>query len=107
MNGAPNGTLITVTSSLGTILTPDASSAYVGTQVAVSGGVISFQLQSPTKTGTPTIDLQSTQVGVNWSEKQMENLPYGRGIRGVARLVLGSQASEVMARAKVPVMICP
>ena len=32
---------------------------------------------------TPTIDLQSTQVGVNWSEKQMENLPYGRGIRGV------------------------
>lgn len=29
------------------------------------------------------------------------------GRRGVARLVLGSQASEVMARAKVPVMICP
>src|SRR6478752_8644004 len=27
---------------------------------------------------TPTIDLQSTQVGVNWSEKQMEDLPYGR-----------------------------
>ncbi|MEP7117758.1 MAG: carboxypeptidase-like regulatory domain-containing protein, partial [Acidobacteriota bacterium] len=38
---------------------------------------------------TPTIDLQSTTVGVNWSEEQMENLPYGRGIRGLARLVPG------------------
>ena len=38
---------------------------------------------------TPVIDLQSTTVGVNWDEKQMENLPYGRGIRGLARLVPG------------------
>ena len=38
---------------------------------------------------TPTIDLQSTTVGVNWSEDQLENLPYGRGIRGLARLVPG------------------
>lgn len=43
---------------------------------------------------TPTIDLQSTQVGVNWSEKQMENLPYGRGIRGVARLVPGLSPTQ-------------
>ena len=38
---------------------------------------------------TPVIDLQSTTVGVNWDEKQMENLPYGRGVRGLARLVPG------------------
>ncbi|MCC7124813.1 MAG: TonB-dependent receptor [Acidobacteria bacterium] len=38
---------------------------------------------------TPTIDLQATQIGVNWSEQQMEDLPYGRGIRGLARLVPG------------------
>ena len=38
---------------------------------------------------TPVIDLQSTTVGVNWDEKQMEDLPYGRGIRGLARLVPG------------------
>lgn len=43
---------------------------------------------------TPTIDLQSTQVGVNWSEKQMDNLPYGRGIRGVARLVPGLSPTQ-------------
>lgn len=43
---------------------------------------------------TPTIDLQSTQVGVNWSEQQMENLPYGRGIRGLARLVPGLSPTQ-------------
>jgi hypothetical protein len=37
----------------------------------------------------PVIDLQSTTVGVNWDEKQMDDLPYGRGIRGLARLVPG------------------
>src|SRR4030095_15580099 len=44
---------------------------------------------------TPTIDLQSTQVGVNWSEQQMEDLPYGRGIRGLARLVPGLSPTQV------------
>ena len=29
------------------------------------------------------------------------------GRRGVSRLVLGSQAAEVMAHAKIPVLICP
>ena len=43
---------------------------------------------------TPTIDLQSTTVGVNWSEEQMENLPYGRGIRGLARLVPGLSPTQ-------------
>jgi hypothetical protein len=43
---------------------------------------------------TPVIDLQSTTVGVNWDEKQMEDLPYGRGIRGLARLVPGLSPSQ-------------
>src|SRR5262245_44069393 len=43
---------------------------------------------------TPTIDLQSTQVGVNWSEQQMDDLPYGRGIRGLARLVPGLSPTQ-------------
>lgn len=43
---------------------------------------------------TPTIDLQSTQVGVNWSEQQMNDLPYGRGIRGLARLVPGLSPTQ-------------
>ncbi|MEO8682792.1 MAG: carboxypeptidase-like regulatory domain-containing protein, partial [Vicinamibacterales bacterium] len=43
---------------------------------------------------TPTIDLQSTTVGVNWTEQQMENLPYGRGIRGLARLVPGVSPTQ-------------
>lgn len=43
---------------------------------------------------TPTIDLQSTTVGVNWTDDQMENLPYGRGIRGLARLVPGLSPTQ-------------
>jgi len=43
---------------------------------------------------TPVIDLQSTTVGVNWDEKQMEDLPYGRGIRGLARLVPGLSPTQ-------------
>ncbi|HYU80320.1 MAG TPA: carboxypeptidase regulatory-like domain-containing protein [Vicinamibacterales bacterium] len=43
---------------------------------------------------TPVIDLQATTVGVNWDEKQMENLPYGRGIRGLARLVPGLSPTQ-------------
>ena len=38
--------------------------------------------------------LQATTVGVNWDEKQMEDLPYGRGIRGLARLVPGLSPTQ-------------
>lgn len=43
---------------------------------------------------TPVIDLQSTTVGVNWDEKQMDDLPYGRGIRGLARLLPGLSPTQ-------------
>lgn len=43
---------------------------------------------------TPVIDLQSTGVGVNWDEKQMDDLPYGRGVRGLARLVPGLSPTQ-------------
>ena len=43
---------------------------------------------------TPVIDLQATTVGVNWDQKQMEDLPYGRGIRGLARLVPGLSPTQ-------------
>jgi hypothetical protein len=42
----------------------------------------------------PVIDLQATTVGVNWDDKQMEDLPYGRGIRGLARLVPGLSPTQ-------------
>ena len=42
----------------------------------------------------PVIDLQATTVGVNWDEKQMDELPYGRGIRGLARLLPGVSATQ-------------
>ena len=42
----------------------------------------------------PVIDLESTTVGVNWDEKQLEELPFGRGIRGLARLLPGVSATQ-------------
>ncbi len=43
---------------------------------------------------TPTIDLEATTVGVNWDVKQMDDLPYGRGVRGLARLVPGLSPTQ-------------
>lgn len=62
-----------------------------GATVTVNGPLqLNTLEESVTVTGgAPTVDLQSTTVGVNWNAQQMEDLPYGRGIRGLARLVPG------------------
>lgn len=53
----PVGTLVTVSSTLGTVTTPDADPTTAGVQVLVGvGGTISFDLQSPTLAGTPTVE---------------------------------------------------
>ena len=53
---AADGTLLTITAdpSLGTFVSSDASAAYQGFQVVVSGGAFSFMVQRPTTAGTPT-----------------------------------------------------
>jgi Carboxypeptidase regulatory-like domain/TonB dependent receptor-like, beta-barrel len=43
---------------------------------------------------TPVIDLQQTTMTVTWDEKQMDDLPYGRGIRGLARLLPGLSPTQ-------------
>ncbi|MBI4471771.1 MAG: TonB-dependent receptor [Acidobacteria bacterium] len=37
----------------------------------------------------PTIDLESASVGVNWNTQKMDNLPYGRDLRGLAQMIPG------------------
>ena len=54
----------------------------------------SFSEEVTVVSDTPVIDLQATTVGVNWDEKQMDDLPYGRGIRGLARLVPGLSPTQ-------------
>jgi RHS repeat-associated protein len=49
----PDGTVLTISSTLGTMVT-DSSSLYVGNQVVVNGGTFSFQIGRPTTGGTPT-----------------------------------------------------
>ncbi len=59
-NPAAQGTLITVSTSLGTITTSDASASYSGIQVgADSNGRISFTLRAPTSGGTSYISAAS------------------------------------------------
>lgn len=53
--GLADGTLVSISTTLGTILTSDASSTFIGTQVSVSANTISFQIKAPTNTGTPTL----------------------------------------------------
>jgi predicted outer membrane repeat protein len=50
----PDGSLITVSTSMGTIVSADADTHYAGTQVVVNGGAFSFQIQRPFAIGTPT-----------------------------------------------------
>jgi len=60
-NTVLDGTLITVSTDKGTITTPDASGAYIGRQVATTGGVITFTVQAGTTEGTANV--AATSVG--------------------------------------------
>lgn len=63
-SGLPNGTPVTVASTLGTILTSqDASTIYDGVQVMASSNSISFQIQAPTGAGTPTLTAAAVTGG--------------------------------------------
>jgi hypothetical protein len=68
----------------------------VGATMTINGNlVIDAVSESVTVVSdAPVIDLESTTVGVNWDEKQMEDLPYGRGIRGLARLLPGLSPTQ-------------
>jgi len=60
-----DGEQVTVSSSAGTIVTPDVDPAVSGVQVVVSGGAISFDLLAPTQAaGAPTISV-ATLDGIN------------------------------------------
>lgn len=41
----------------------------------------------------PTIDLEAATVGVNWSQANMENLPWGRAVAALTRLIPGMYAT--------------
>lgn len=72
-------------------LTVEGVRLLLGASMTINGTLeIDTLSESITVTSqTPTIDLQATTVGVNWDQKQMDDLPYGRGVRGLARLVPG------------------
>jgi Carboxypeptidase regulatory-like domain/TonB dependent receptor len=74
----------------------DAVTVGVGATMTINGPmeIDSLSEEVTVISDTPVIDLQATTVGVNWDEKQMDDLPYGRGIRGLARLVPGLSPTQ-------------
>lgn len=77
-------------------LNVDAVTIGVGSTMTINGTLQIDALAEEVTviSDTPVIDLQATTVGVNWNEKQMEDLPYGRGIRGLARLLPGVSPTQ-------------
>jgi autotransporter-associated beta strand protein len=71
----PNGTILTVSSSLGTIIT-DSSTPYAGSQVVVNGGVFSFQITRPTASGTPTLTVTAVDGSAQGSTTNAAVLSY-------------------------------
>jgi hypothetical protein len=74
----------------------DAVTLGVGRTMTINGNLDIDNLSEEVTviSDTPVIDLQATTVGVNWDERQMEDLPYGRGVRGLARLVPGLSPTQ-------------
>lgn len=63
--GLPDGSLITITNTLGTITTADLSAAvspYVGLQVQVTNNQFTFQMRRPSGTGVNPVVLTATEV---------------------------------------------
>jgi len=62
-NTVPDGTFITVATSLGTILSSDMDPATPGIQASTSGGMISFVVQSAIITGIANINADDSAYG--------------------------------------------
>jgi hypothetical protein len=66
-SGLTPGDVYTVSTTLGTLVTADADSRYVGTQVIVgSNGTLSFQVQRPSSAGVATVLAQQVE-GKAWA----------------------------------------
>src|SRR5258706_8599468 len=43
---------------------------------------------------TPAIDVKATTIATNWDQEKLQDLPYARGIRGLAMLVPGLTSTQ-------------
>ena len=71
----PDGTLLNISSTLGTVVT-DANSQYAGNQVVVNGGTFSFQISRPTSVGTPTFTATAVDGSAQGSTTNAAVLDY-------------------------------
>ncbi len=65
--GLTPGDVYTISTTLGSMVTPDADSRYAGTQVIVDGtGTLTFQVRRPSGAGTATVTAQQVE-GKAWA----------------------------------------
>lgn len=62
-----------------------------GSTMTINGSmeVSSVAEEVTVSSDAPQIDLQAATVGVNWSQQTLDQLPYGRDIRGLAQMIPG------------------
>src|SRR6185369_8752112 len=69
----------------------DGVTVAAGTTMTINGNMtVSTVAEEVTVTSeAPQIDLEAATVGVNWNAANMDAIPYGRDIRGLAQLIPG------------------
>ena len=70
----PDGTLVTIAATAGSVLTADAAAATPGIQAATASGVIAFTIQAPTTAGAALITATSVE-GAAYGELSYSFLP--------------------------------
>jgi len=73
----------------GVLLTAGNTATTVGTmEVASTAEEITVSSQAP------TIDLESATVGVNWSQKMIDELPWARSLTGISMMIPGTYSTS-------------
>ena len=74
-----------------------ASSSSAGATATVNGKleVASLQESITVTSQSPTIDLESSKVAVNWDQQKLDELPYSRSLTGLVSLIPGLYATSL------------
>jgi hypothetical protein len=77
-------------------LTVDRVLVAVGSTMTINGKLELAGLETSLTvvSQTPAIDVKATDIATNWDQKKLEDLPYARGIRGLALLLPGLTSTQ-------------
>jgi hypothetical protein len=77
-------------------LTIERVAATPGATMTVNGRleVAGLEASVTVVSQTPAIDVKATTIATNWDQEKLQDLPYARGIRGLAMLVPGLTSTQ-------------